>query len=287
MDGFLCIHKPQGPSSFQIIDQLRRILRIKKAGHAGTLDPKASGLLLIALGAATRLLQYLPTEPKVYQFGIKFGEQTDTLDSEGKVIFSGGAIPERSAIETILEKFRGVILQVPPVFSAIKIDGVRAYKLARQGDAPEIQERPITIYSLKLNEFDAGAGEAHCEVCCSGGTYVRSLARDIAKEAGTYGFASYVHRTQIGPFRLDDAVKSELFDQAQEYIIPMGKFFADHSVLVTENQKIDIVNGKKCMVAESTADTMFAFYNNELFAVLKRVEGSEFRPVTVLNVESR
>ena len=282
MDGFLCVNKPIGPSSFQIIDQLRRILQIKKIGHAGTLDPEASGLLLIAIGAATRLLQYVPAEPKVYQFGIQFGSQTDSLDREGEFVYTGGKIPERIEIEAILKKYSGELMQTPPAYSAIKVNGVRAYKLARTGAAVELKERPVQIFAIELLEFDSISGVAQMQVVCSGGTYVRCLARDIASDLGTYGFASYVHRVSVGPFTLDTAVGADLLGSAVNYIIPTGKVFVKDSIAVSEEQKKELLYGRDLLIPELSSDTGYAFYKGALLAVLKRGCESMYHPVTVL-----
>lgn len=284
MNGFLCINKPQGPSSFQIIDQLRRILHIKKAGHAGTLDPHASGLLLVAIGASTRLLQYLPTEPKEYEFGIQFGAQTDTLDAKGEMIHSGGRFPSGDEIRNVLKEFVGCINQAPPAYSAIKINGVRAYKLARKGDEPDMQPRAITIYTLDLLDYHPDNGQADLRVTCSGGTYVRSLARDIADKLGTFGFASYVHRTTIGPFLLERAVDPENLGDAGKYIIGCNEIFKDQSIQISDKQREEVLFGRDLLLDQinTEQDTVYAFSGETIIAVLKRVSSSTFHPVAVL-----
>ena len=198
MDGFLCVNKPQGPSSFKIVAQLRKVLKVKKIGHAGTLDPQASGLLVIAVGSSTRLIQYLPNEPKVYRFGLQFGSQTDTLDNTGSIIADGGSFPPSAQLQAALNRFHGEYLQVPPAFSAKKINGVRAYKMARNGDNPPLKPCKVTIHSLDLIQYDQDKGLAELELSCSGGTYVRALVRDLASELNTYGFASFIRRCRSG-----------------------------------------------------------------------------------------
>jgi tRNA pseudouridine55 synthase len=284
VDGFLCVNKPIGPSSFQIIDQLRRILKIKKMGHAGTLDPQASGLLLVAIGTATRLLQYVPAEPKIYQFGIQFGSQTDSLDREGILVFSGGRIPQRAEIDAVLKKYSGEIMQIPPSYSAIKVNGVRAYKLARNGVTPDLQSRPVQIFSIEVLDFDSVSGIAQMQAVCSGGTYVRCLARDIAIDLGTYGFASFVHRVSIGPFSLDTAVGAELLGSAENYVIPTEKIFVKDSIIVSDEQKKELLYGRDLLIPEFSSEVVYAFYNGELLAVLKRGCASMYHPVTVLPV---
>jgi tRNA pseudouridine55 synthase len=283
VNGFLCVNKPIGPSSFQIVSQLRRILNIKKIGHAGTLDPEASGLLVIAVGTATRLLQYLPSEPKIYEFGIKFGSQTDTLDREGKVTESGKPVPDRSTIAQVLPSFTGRISQVPPVYSALSINGVRAYQLARSGKAVEMQPRDIDIHCITLKQFDKEIGEAHLCVECSGGTYVRSLARDIAEKCGTIGFASSIHRTAIGFFTLDQALPYESLENASKHILSFDKVFTKDICLISDVQRECLLYGRGFEVPERTQDTLYAFYNNDLMAVLKHKGDSMYHPSTVIS----
>lgn len=251
-------------------------------GHAGTLDPQASGLLLVAIGTATRLLQYVPAEPKVYQFGIQFGSQTDSLDREGVMVYTGGKIPERSEIDIVLKKYCGEIMQTPPAFSAIKVNGVRSYKLARNGVTPELQSRPVQIFSIEVLGFDCVSGVAQMQAVCSGGTYVRCLARDIAVDLGTYGFASYVHRVSVGPFSLDAAVGAELLGSAENYIIPAEKVFVKDSIIISDEQKKELLYGRDLLVPDFSSETVYAFYKGELLAVLKPTGASMYHPVTVL-----
>lgn len=205
VNGFLCIHKPEGPTSFDIIRQLRRQLQIKKMGHAGTLDPLASGLLIVAVGQATRLLSYLPLDDKVYDFRIQFGEERDTGDRAGLATSTGFPFPTEEKVREILSNFEGEITQVPPRYSAIKIAGKRAYERARSGEDFEMKSRAVTIYSLTLTAFDAEMGTADFQVHCSSGTYVRTLACDIARSVKSGGYAASIHRVKVGSFSLKDA----------------------------------------------------------------------------------
>lgn len=286
MDGFLCINKPRGPSSFQIVKSVRKILG-SKCGHAGTLDPAASGLLVVAAGKATRLLQYIPGEPKTYQFSIQFGSQTDTLDTEGQITKEGGIIPVQDKIEEILSRFTGEQKQIPPIYSAVKINGVRAYKSAREGMQPEIKARLINIYSLALDEYEPGDGIAHLTVKCSGGTYVRSLARDISAALDTIGYATYINRLSAGNFTLENAINPEDLKKAEKYIIPIRDVFSNQpKIAVSESQKMQIIFGQTLNVTNNYTpgnELLFAFdQNGELVAVLKRIQGEEYHPETVL-----
>jgi len=207
--GFILINKPEGPTSFDIIRDLRRSLKTKKMGHAGTLDPLASGLLIVAVEQATKLLPLVPVDTKEYHFTIQFGETRTTGDREGEVEQSGFIIPTRESLESVLPQFRGTISQVPPAYSAIKVNGQRAYDLARKGEEVILQSREIDIESLELIAYDETQGKADLIVNCSTGTYVRSLAFDIAKVLGSGGYASRIHRTRVGMFFLENAFATE------------------------------------------------------------------------------
>jgi tRNA pseudouridine55 synthase len=215
LNGFICIDKPVGPTSFAALNRLKRAYGQKKIGHAGTLDPQASGLLLVALGSATRLLPYLPTEPKEYHFGIQFGFETDTLDDAGKAVHEGGRLPCRDEIIPVIERFIGTTQQTPPRYSALKIDGKRAYDRARKGEEFEPRPRPITVTRFSLDSYNETEGRAQCTVECSGGTYVRAIARDVALALGSFGHAVGIHRSAIGPFSLKEAVSLEMLQSEQ------------------------------------------------------------------------
>jgi tRNA pseudouridine55 synthase len=287
VDGFLVINKPKGPSSFQVVRRISKVTGLK-AGHAGTLDPQASGLLVVAVGAATRLLQYLPGEPKTYKFGIQFGMQTDTLDSEGKIVKQNSIIPSKASLQKLTLEFSGERMQIPPEFSAIKINGVRAYKMARKGDNPEMRPRKIDIFSIKLEDYEEQNGIAHFTVVCSGGTYVRALARDIASELDTCGFASYVHRTAVGAFSLENSIEVENMDEASKYIISLDKVFHGFpSFQATPSQKTWILNGRDILIDQSVgnkADVFFVYdESNNLIAVLKKTSSESYHPTTVFS----
>jgi len=208
-DGFLLINKPQGPTSFNIVAKIRKKFMIKKVGHCGTLDPLAEGLLVVAIGrSATRLIQYLKDD-KTYEFGINFGKQTATGDREGETVKECDNIPTEEQLLEAIPKFIGEISQIPPAFSAIKIDGKRAYQLAREGKEVEMKPRKITIASLTMQTFNAAQKTASFTVDCSSGTYVRTLAEDIAKQCGSLGHCSFIKRTRVGDFLLENAVETE------------------------------------------------------------------------------
>jgi len=286
IEGFLNIDKPAGMSSFAVVAAVRRCLGAAKAGHAGTLDPAASGLLVLALGKFTRLLPFVPLEPKQYRFGIRFGVQTDTLDADGNILKTGGRIPDRGALEAVLPRFCGVLSQVPPDFSAVKVGGVRAYILARQGRRVELVPRRIEIFSLTLLQYDEATGDAMIEVSCSGGTYVRSLARDIAESLGTCGHASSVRRFAAGIFHVERALPFTGLDGAAEALLPVHEVLRGlPRITVDAAQKRKIAQGCDIILERIPAkegDTVFAFDNEDnLVAVLRKKRDGSFHPVRV------
>lgn len=274
-------------SSFAVVVAVRRRLCGGKVGHAGTLDPAASGLLVLAIRNATRLLPFVPLEPKRYLFGIQFGVQTDTLDAEGRVVKSGGSIPSASEIKATLPRFCGVLLQVPPEYSAVKISGVRAYRLARQGRRFDLSPRRIEVFSLYALNYDEAAGQALLEVSCSGGTYVRSLARDIAEALGTCGHALSVRRLAAGDFHVDQSFAFAALDRLEEAILPVHEVLRGLPlVTVDAAQKGQLARGRD-IVCEATENTtvdlpVFAFdVEKNIVAVLKRKKDGQCHPVKV------
>ena len=217
LNGWIILDKPVGLGSTQAVSAVKRALREAgepktKIGHGGTLDPLASGVLPIALGEATKLAGRMLDATKAYDFTIRFGEQTDTLDLEGKVIAASDVRPGPNEIVDILPRFTGPIRQVPPAFSAIKIDGQRAYDLARAGEQVELKEREVTVHALKLAEV--GDNEATLSATVSKGTYIRSLARDVSLALGTLGHVTMLRRTKAGPFTLDQAISLDFLQDA-------------------------------------------------------------------------
>ena len=200
VSGWVIVDKPVGPTSTDVVTKIRRLYNARKAGHAGTLDPLASGILPVALGEATKTVPFILDATKGYRFTIRFGVSTASDDAEGAVTGTSPVRPSAAEIEAMLPRFTGEILQVPPAFSAIKVDGERAYDLARAGEAVELKARPITIHNARLLGMP-DADHAELEISCSKGTYVRSLARDLALALGTLGHVSALRRIAHGPFR--------------------------------------------------------------------------------------
>lgn len=217
LHGWIILDKPLGMGSTQAVGAVKRALREAgeartKVGHGGTLDPLASGLLPIAIGEATKLCGRMLGSAKCYEFTVRFGEETDTLDGEGKIIASSSVRPTRAEVEGVLTRFTGPIRQRPPAYSALKVEGKRAYDLARSGEAVEPDEREVVIHSLSL--LAAGENEASFEAGVSKGTYIRSLARDIALALGTVGHVTRLRRTRAGPFSLEQAISLDFLQDA-------------------------------------------------------------------------
>lgn len=200
----LVVDKPAGPTSHDVVQLVRHSTGVKKVGHTGTLDPAATGVLVLCLGKATRLSEFLTGSDKTYEATIRFGQRTTTYDSLGDVVADSGRTPERGDIERALEAFRGEIEQVPPAYSAVRVAGKRAYDLARGGQAPKLAPRTIVVHRLEL--LDYRAPDLHVEVECSAGTYLRSLAHDLGQALGTGAHLAQLRRTAAGSFSLGEAV---------------------------------------------------------------------------------
>lgn len=243
--GFLRLYKKAGDSSFKALFPVKRAFRGCKVGHAGTLDPDATGLLIVAIGAATRLLSYAEDWDKTYSFRLHLGFATDTYDTTGTTT-AQASVPELSAelILAQLPQFTGLIEQIPPKYSALKIDGQRAYDLARKGVEVEMKSRPVTIHKLEL--IDLGSDEQgpwiDLRARCSKGTYIRSLGVDLAKALGTLGCVSHIHREAIGEHGLDGAIDS--FDpEAQFQLEPVHNFIDLPQIQAPESALPKMYNG--------------------------------------------
>jgi len=209
--GWVVLDKPYGVGSTPMVGKVRWLFSAAKAGHAGTLDPLATGILPIALGEATKTVPFMMAAKKSYQFEITWGETRTTQDAEGEVIATSDVRPSQVDIEAALSEFIGEIEQVPPKFSAIKIDGKRAYDLARSGEAVEIKPRPVQVDKFTLT--DCTEDTATFDVDCGKGTYIRSLARDLAAVLGACGYVSVLRRTRVGPFTLAQSITLDELEQ--------------------------------------------------------------------------
>ncbi len=204
--GILVVNKPTGPTSHDIVDEIRKISGIKQVGHAGTLDPFAEGLLIILVSKATKLQSKFMDLPKTYMATLKLGETTDTYDKTGIKSSSFAKVPEDKQIRNTLKQFIGEIKQVPPIYSAIKIKGKKAYELARKGIKPKLKPRKVKIYDIEI--LDYKYPKLKIKIKCGKGTYIRSLANDIGKKLGCGAYLEKLIRTQIGKFNIKNSVKT-------------------------------------------------------------------------------
>jgi tRNA pseudouridine55 synthase len=210
--GWVVLDKPAGMASTHAVSRMKRLFNAKKAGHAGTLDPLATGILPVAFGEATKTVPFVQDGEKAYRFTVRWGAETDTGDSDGRIAAHSNARPAAAGILALLPRLTGTIQQQPPSYSAIKINGERAYDLARGGQAPLLSPRPVTIHALDL--INAWPDEAIFEARCGKGTYVRAIARDLGRCLGCYGHVSALRRTRVGPFCETDAVTLQDLDDA-------------------------------------------------------------------------
>lgn len=232
--GIICVNKPRDFTSFDVIAKLRGILKMKRLGHAGTLDPMATGVLPVFAGRATKACDILPDHDKTYEAGFRLGVTTDTQDVTGTVTKERPAKAAAEQLERVLESFRGEIMQVPPMYSAVSVGGKRLYDLARKGIEVEREARPITVYSLELKEFDESAQSGTLKISCSKGTYIRTLINDIGEALDCGGIMTSLVRTAACGFTLADCVTLEQLQAAADsgddftkFVKPIESVFAD------------------------------------------------------------
>ncbi len=240
MDGILLVNKPSGMTSHDVVNKVRRILHTKKVGHCGTLDPDATGVLVLCIGKATKALQFLTSEEKEYIATLSLGEATDTYDSSGTVVetktFEGV-----NDVEATLKSFLGPQKQMPPIYSAIKVNGKKLYEYARNHEEVKIEPRDIVIQSIELLQQEKNT--ITFKVQCSKGTYIRSLCVDIAKKLGYPGHMSKLVRSQSGHFHLDDCVTLEEIENDDYHILSLEQAFAHYEHYVVEDENI-VIHGK-------------------------------------------
>lgn len=292
--GWVVFDKPVGMTSTQAVGAMKRLFATPKAGHAGTLDPLASGLLPIALGEATKTVPYVMNGEKVYRFTVRWGAETATDDAEGAVTRRSDHRPTAEDIEAVLDEFEGEIMQTPPAFSAIKVDGNRAYDLARAGEAVELEARPIVIHQLDLIDCpDQDTAVFIAE--CGKGTYVRALARDMGRRLGTAGHVIDLRRLAVGPFGENDMVTLDELEAAAEgedrqailsLMEPVEAALADiEQVAITPDQASRIRNGNPVLLrgrdAPVEAEAVAIFCGGALIA-LGAVEHGELRPLRII-----
>jgi tRNA pseudouridine55 synthase len=295
--GFLAIDKPVGWTSHDVVAKVRKLSGVRRVGHAGTLDPFATGLLVVGVGTATRLIQYVQDSVKTYRATLKLGEETDTFDPEGDIVARSAISvwPSLETIEQAISEYSGEIDQIPPAHSAIHIQGKRAYELARAGEHFDIPSRRVTIHALDVVRYEPPALEI--AVSCSSGTYIRSLARDIGRDLGTYAYCQALRRTAIGSFDVDDAI--DIADMRPESFCERWRTMSLPSdVAVQQFERISLSEAQTTAwyhgqslgdaVATSQGDLNPArvYASDGSFAGLGRFEAERgFRPVLVYNTD--
>lgn len=296
LDGWIVLDKPVGLTSTQALGAVKRLFDPQKAGHAGTLDPLASGLLPLALGEATKTVPYVVDGAKSYRFTIRFGTATDTDDADGAVIATSDVQPSRESLEGALPAFIGTIRQIPPQFSAVKIGGQRAYDLARGGEAVELKAREVTVTRL---EFVAAEGEeVTLEADCGKGTYVRAIARDLGLALGTFAHVSALRRTRVGPFGEADMVTLDaLTERAAEPQAALDAVLRDPAEALGALPRLEVDRvaasrlrrGQRALLRPgdpAAAGEIGVMHGNELVA-LCQAEAGELHPVRVFRSPRR
>ncbi len=258
INGVLPVYKPEGWTSFDIVAKVRSITGIRKIGHGGTLDPMASGVLPLFIGKAAKACDIVPDNRKSYIAALRFGETSDTLDATGTITQTGGRKVTEEELEQVLHMFVGELMQVPPMYSAIKVGGRRLYELAREGKTLDLPPRPVTVDSITLRSFDEKKQAAVIAVNCRKGTYIRALIRDIAEQLGTVGLMTDLERTYSGGFSLDECYTlAEITDaqndrQLEELLLPTDKIFAVYDELTLGEKETRLYKNGVRLRAEQT-----------------------------------
>lgn len=277
-DGLLLVDKPAGMTSHAVVDRAREATGTRRIGHAGTLDPFATGLLVLLVNRTTRLLPFLDAEPKVYRARIRFGARTDTDDRQGQIVETA-SVPDRDSVERAIAAMTGHLLQRPPAYSAKRIAGVRAYAAARRGAPLALEPVAVTVNAWRLLAWEGA--DLEVEIECTGGTYVRALARDLGSAAGSAAHLAELRRLRSGRFRIDDAVSLDALDRREFRLIPPSI-----AVAQLPRQALDDLDAKRVThgqnVTASTDGELAALCHNEdLLAVAVR-DGANWRPKVVM-----
>ena len=287
--GWLVVDKPRGITSAAAVARIKSLVGHRtKVGHAGTLDPMATGVLPVAVGEATKTVSFLMDAPKRYRFGVRWGEQRDTDDAEGTVVEASANRPSREVIVNALPAFLGRIEQVPPAYSALKVGGERAYALARQGRAPQLAPRTVYVESLTLIEADDDGAAFSVE--CGKGTYVRALTRDIARAVGTVGYVSWLHRAAVGPFTdtdanpLDKLVALGHSLALAECLLPVDAVLADIPALPLTACEADRLRHGQPVPAPGAAPGRVRAVAGSRLVALAEVGAGRARPLRVFNM---
>ena len=292
VSGWVVVDKPAGLTSTAVVNKVKWAFQAQKAGHAGTLDPDATGVLAVALGEATKTVPYITDAMKCYRFAVRWGAATSSDDASGAVLEMREGRPDRTAIEAALPRFRGDILQIPPQVSAVKVDGERAYDLAREGVEMELAARPLWVDSLELLAMP-DADTAEFEMVCGKGGYVRAIARDLGQALGCYGHVEWLRRTWSGPFDAEDGIAIATIDELAKtdallaHVLPLETGLADLPELpATAEGAARLKNGNPGMVIASDVefgDEAWASYQGKPLAV-GIYKAGELHPSRVFNL---
>jgi len=286
--GWLVLDKPVGLSSAQAVGRARWLMGAAKAGHAGTLDPAASGVLPIAFGEATKTVGHAVDVTKSYRFTVRWGEARDTDDAEGRVVARSDHMPDASAIAVALDQFRGEIEQVPPVYSAVKVDGQRAYVRARRHEQLTLAPRRVRVDALELIEAIGPCAEFRLD--CGKGTYVRAIARDLAGVLDTVGYVTQLRRTRVGPFVETDAISLEKLEELvhsaplTEQLLPVEAALVDIPALALTDIQAEHLRQGRAVCVEHIGDGPVCAMASGRPVALAEVADGEARPVRVFNL---
>ena len=270
--GFLNIYKPKGLTSHDVVARLRKITKVRQIGHTGTLDPFATGVLPICIGKATRLIEYLDDD-KEYLATVQFGKNTATYDLEGEITATFDKKVTEEDVKNALKDFEGEISQIPPIYSAIKVNGKKLYDYARQGQDIEIKPRKVTISKIELKELDKTSQSAKITVACSKGTYIRSIAYDLGAKLGCGGYLTALERTQAGKFQVNTAIKledlTEVSQIVENLINPLDMLnIPIHNL--SENERERVSHGMSiCNSDFPDSDIVFLSYGGRIYAIGK------------------
>jgi len=299
INGWINLNKPEGFSSFKCVSIIRKLIKVKKVGHAGTLDPLACGVLPIAIGEATKTLRFSVDSEKTYEFVINWGSETSTDDREGEILKKSSNRPTKKSILEKMEYFKGEIFQRPPSYSAIKINGVRSYKLARLGTLAKLNKRKITIHDFKLLKI-LNKNEAKFFIKCQKGTYVRSLARDLGQALEVFGHISYLKRESVGNFLIKKSISLDQIEKLSHYsakkdiILPILYPINENDIIeVSQEISENLLKGKKIIIEKLIEKTIFeknkdnkfflTIYNEKPIAICLKNKGI-LLPKRVFNV---
>ncbi|MCK5041260.1 MAG: tRNA pseudouridine(55) synthase TruB [Sphingomonadales bacterium] len=290
IDGWLIIDKPEGITSTDVVRAVKRHFKPQKVGHAGTLDPLATGVLPIGMGEATKTMPYIVDQSKDYEFSVKWGEATSTDDREGHVTATSSVMPSDEEIEAILPEFIGKITQIPPVYSAIKIAGKRAYERARAGEDVEMPSRVVNVEELKLLETVKETGVSSFFVRCGKGTYVRSLGRDMAKKLGTEGHIVSLRRTRVGPFSQTSAILLDLLNDMSHIppacgtILPVMTALDDILALAISDDEAELIRQGQPILNTASKNGPIVLTSGEQLVAIANVADGHIHPKRVFNL---